>query len=230
MGSRRSLLEVGAAALLFGPARLRAWGDARFWEKGDPASWTAEQIEQLTTNSPWAKKVIADLKNGMGPMPSGREEGGRSGRRGGGGVNGPAVPRFPAVVRWASAKPIREAMKLKLPESMAEHLVISVSGVPIPTPEEREEPGSPQGEARGEDAFASIKRRTALEAHRGEPIEPGVASQEADDTSTIYFGFLPSLVNVADAKTVSFSMNTGVLIVKAKFSLAEMKYRGELAV
>ena len=223
--NRRKFLAIGAASLLGSPRQLSAGSEPRFWEKEDPASWTPEQIQQLTSKSPWAKTVTADLTNGVAPVPSGG--GRRGGRRGGGGAAPTTtVPRFPAVIRWASAKPIREALKLKLPESLAEHLVISVTGVPIPTPDQG---ASDQGGANS-DAYSALKQQTTLESHHGDAVQAGVAYQDPEDTSTIYFGFLPSLVNVADAKTASFSMNTGMLIAKAKFNLGDMRYRGELAV
>jgi hypothetical protein len=225
--ARRAFLSLAAGALVFAPARLGAWSDKRSWENEDPASWTPEQIQELTTKSPWAKSVVADLKNGVGAVTSGGG-GGRGRGRSGGGSSTTTVPRFPAIIRWASARPIREALKLHLPASLAEHLVISVTGVPIATPVAGESSGS--GGDADADPFSTLKLQTTLEVHRNEPVQPGVAHQDPDDTSTIYFGFLPSLVNLADAKTAAFSMDTGMLIVKTKFNLSEMKYRGELAV
>lgn len=221
--ARRAFLSLAAATFCFGPARLGAWSDKHFWETEYPASWTPEQVQELTTKSPWAKAAVADLKNGVSAVPTGR-----GGRRGGGPSSTTTVPRFPAIIRWASARPIREALKLHLTESLAEHLVISVSGVPIAAPEADQSSGG-GGEANA-DSYALLKQQTTLEAHHNDPVQAGVAHQDPDDTSTIYFGFLPSLVNLADAKTATFSMDTGMLIVKTKFNLSEMKYRGELAV
>jgi hypothetical protein len=225
--ARRAFLSLAAGTLCFGPARLGAWSDKRFWETEDPASWTPEQVQELTTKSPWAKSIAADPKNGVGAVPAGRS-GGRGGRRGGTSSSTTGVPRFPAIIRWASARPIREALKLHLHASLAEHHVISVTGVPIAAPE-ADQSSSGGGDANA-DPYAFLKQQTTLEAHHNDAVQPGVAHQDSDDTSTIYFGFLPSLVNLADAKVATFSMDTGMLIVKTKFNLADMKYRGELAV
>jgi hypothetical protein len=223
--ARRAFLSLAAGTFCFGPAQLGAWSDKRFWDTADPASWTPEQIQELTTKSPWAKSVVADLKNGVGAVPTGR-----GGRRGGGSsASTTTVPRFPAIIRWASAKPIRDALKLHLPESLAEHIVISVTGVPIAAPDAGQSSSS-SGGAANTDSYDLLKQQTTLEAHHNEPLQPGVVHQDADDTSTIYFGFLPSLINIADAKIAAFSMDTGMLVVKTKFNLSEMKYRGELAV
>jgi hypothetical protein len=225
--ARRAFLSLAAGTLCFAPARLGAWSDKRFWETEDPASWTPEQVQELTTKSPWAKSIAADPKNGVGAVPAGRS-GGRGGRRGGTSSSTTGVPRFPAIIRWASARPIREALKLHLHASLAEHLVISVTGVPIAAPEA--DPSSSGGGDANADPYAFLKQQTTLDVHHNDAVQPGVAHQDSDDTSTIYFGFLPSLVNLADAKIATFSMDTGMLIVKTKFNLADMKYRGELAV
>jgi hypothetical protein len=209
--SRRSILLLP----------LSAWASSHFWDKDDPSTWTADEITQLTTKSPWAKEATAELKSNDSNMAGAAPRAAGRGRRGGGsaGAASPGLPKFQSIVRWASAKPIREALKLKFPESLAGHYVISVSGLPIISPGDT-----------GDDSFATIKDQTALLLKRGEPIQPGVAYQDPNDTSTIYFGFLPQLANVADAKTAIFTMSTGPLEVKVKFNLEEMKYRGELAV
>ncbi|MGA8596855.1 MAG: hypothetical protein WB676_19260 [Bryobacteraceae bacterium] len=229
--SRRSALFACVCSCFAGPARVLAFSDSHFWDKEDPSAWTPDQVSQLTTDSPWAKQVTADLNenNSSGPTSTTRM-GGRGGRRGGvaGGGSSPSnLPKFKAVIRWASATPIRTALKLKFPDSLAGHYVISVSGVPIMSPPSA---GEDENTKPGNDPFAGLKEQTSLQLKRGEPIEPGVAYEDPSDTSTIYFGFLPQLARVTEAKTATFSMNTGPLAVKAKFNISEMKYRGELAV
>jgi hypothetical protein len=150
----------------------------------------------------------------------------RSGRGGRRGVNSETVPsqtlpKIQAVIRWASAEPVQKALHLRFPEELKAHYVISVTGLPISAGQDSESK---------DDAFETLKEQTSLEVKRGEPIQPGVAYQDPDDTSTIYFGFLPSLVPVADAKTAVFQTNTGPLAAKAKFNLTKMKFHGELAV
>src|SRR6204780_4182981 len=155
--ARRAFLSLAAGMLCFGPARLLGWGDKRFWETEDAASWSPEQVQELTTKSPWAKSIVADLKNGAGSVPAGRG-GGRGGRRGGASSSTTSVPRFPAIIRWASARPIREALKLHLHASLAEHLVISVTGVPIAAPDADQSSGSSGGA--NADSYALLKQQT----------------------------------------------------------------------
>ncbi len=222
--TRRSALLLSTASCLLKPGPASASDTAKFWDKKDPSAWTTEEISQLTNNSPWAVSVTAEVKsndsNMAGSVPA---VGGRGGRRGvsTAGTAPQTLPKMQAVIRWASAEPIRQALHLKFPASLTGHYVVSVSGLPMI---------SGQDAAEEADAFASLKEQTSLEVKRGEAVQPGVAFQDPEDTSTIYFGFLPALVPVMDAKTAIFETNTGPLAAKAKFNLTKMKYHGELAV
>src|SRR5580698_4597295 len=75
--SRRGLLTLAGASLV-------PWQNLyahEFWDKKDPSQWTGEEIDQLTTKSPWAKSVNAQYapgeNGGYGQQP-------RSGSGGGG--------------------------------------------------------------------------------------------------------------------------------------------------
>jgi hypothetical protein len=72
--SRRSVLTLAGACLV-------PWGSlyaSEFWDKKDPSQWTGEEIDRLTTKSPWAKQVTAQYA----PGESG-DYGDRSGQGGG---------------------------------------------------------------------------------------------------------------------------------------------------
>jgi hypothetical protein len=223
--SRRSFLLLPLCVAFYTPTRLAAANTSRFWNQKDPAQWTSDEILRLTTNSPWAKQVAAELNNDNSSLGGGApRSGGRGGRRGGGGGGGSMssnLPKFQAVVRWASAAPIREALKLKLPSSLDGHYVISVSGLPLMSAGENDSQHDP---------FEMMKEQTKLQVKRGDPVEPGVAYEEPNSRSTVYFGFLPQLVSASEGKSATFSMSTGPLSVKVKFDFNQMKYRGELAV
>src|SRR5579884_1841990 len=55
--SRRTLLALatGAGVSVFCP--VSAWAKSEFWNQKDPSQWTAEEINQILTKSPWAKQV-----------------------------------------------------------------------------------------------------------------------------------------------------------------------------
>jgi hypothetical protein len=132
------------------------WEDlyaSEFWNKKDPSQWTGEEIDELTSKSPWAKPVTAQFapgsNNGANGQGSGypRNRGGMGGpgigiggiglgmpRRGG--MGGPGggnsqTSNYKGTVRWESAKPILDALKTPLPEAFANRYVIAVRDIPL---------------------------------------------------------------------------------------------------
>jgi hypothetical protein len=153
--SRRSVLTLAGACLL-------PWESlyaSEFWDKKDPSQWTGEEIDRLTTKSPWAKAVTATYvpgENGSGYPQGGQGQGGGYPR--GGGMGGPTIgiggigigmprgrgmggPRngggrgagqtYKGTVRWESAQPIQDALKTPLPDAFANHYVIAVRDIPL---------------------------------------------------------------------------------------------------
>jgi hypothetical protein len=194
--------------------------DQKFWDKQDPSTWTREQLTQFTTASPWAKQVTATLTSNDSNMATGTSRGGggargRGGRGGGGSVNSPspdALPKWQAIVRWASAPLMKAALKMKLPDTFQGRYVLSVSGLPIATGDNSE-----------------LLQQTTIQLKRGQAVHPELLYQDPNDTSTIYFGFLPSMVDADGGKSAVFTMLAQPYEVKARFNFGEMKYRGSLA-
>ena len=81
--SRRSALTLAGACLL--PWKNLYASD--FWNKKDPAQWTGDEIDQLTTKSPWAKQVTAQYAPGSNNGGYGQQGGGYP--RISGGMGGP---------------------------------------------------------------------------------------------------------------------------------------------
>jgi hypothetical protein len=162
--SRRTALTVAGACLL-------PWKDlyaSDFWNKKDPSQWTGDEIDQLTTKSPWAKQVTAQYAPGSNNGGYG-QQGGGSPRNGGGGMGGPGIgiggigigmPRrgggmgrpgggypqssnYKGTVRWESAQPILDALKTPLPEAFAKRLVIGVRDIPLISDNRRQQTQNP---------------------------------------------------------------------------------------
>ena len=112
-------------------------------------------------------------------------------------------------MRWVSAKPMKQVLKPHLPQDFDGRYVISVSGLPL-----------------GEDA-TELAAQTTLQLKRGDPVNPETAYQDPGDTSTIYFAFLPSTLDVSGSKTAVFSMLAQPYEIRTKFNLTEMKYLGQ---
>ena len=223
--SRRAGLKLMASSLMFSSSRLFSAKSSDFWNSEDPSQWSRDQIEQLTTESPWAKPVTAEVK-AYSPQSSansgGRHGGGRTGRTGNSSTPSATSPKFPTIVRWVSAKPMLFALKLHLPPDFAQHYVIGVSGLPLIS-------GHSEG-ADNTDSFDALKEVTYLRVKGQEPAQPGIIQQDPDDTSTVLFGFLNQFLNFSNVKTANFTTSTGPLNVAAKFDLVRMTYKGELAV
>jgi hypothetical protein len=148
--SRRGVLTLAGAC-------LAPWENLyarEFWDKKDPSQWSGEEIDQLTTKSPWAKSVTAQYvpgsnnggygqgqggggypRNGGGMgggglgIPGMGRRGGGMGRPGGGGY--PQSSNYKGTVRWESAQPILDALKTPLPEAFGKHYVIGVRDIPL---------------------------------------------------------------------------------------------------
>ena len=133
--------------------------------------------------------------------------------------------QFKGVVRWESAKPVLEATKTPLPDAFANHYVIGVSGIPILS-------GRNVSRGASDDALDRIKNLTYLEPKGKDKAQPGVvqAGGASGSTRTILFGFSKEILQLtATDQELTFTSQFGNLPVKAKFTLKEMLYRGQLA-
>ncbi len=137
--------------------------------------------------------------------------------------SGDSSPKFQGVVRWASAKPIRLALKLQFPPSLSGHYVISVSGLPIVS-------GHGGDDGSTADSYDGLKAQTSLQVRGQDAIPPDVIEPDKNETSTLYFGFLPQLIQLDGDKTVTFATTMAPLNVKVKFELKQMKFKGDLAI
>lgn len=77
--TRRGVLLLVAGAGAQSPLRLYA-ASSDFWNKKEPAEWSADEIDKLVTKSPWAKEVTVQST----AMSRGYGNGGGGGNTGGG--------------------------------------------------------------------------------------------------------------------------------------------------
>jgi len=93
----------GVLALVAGTGASRLFAAPDFWNKKDPKDWTRDEIERLTSNSPWAKPVTAQIEaadhdagyptgSPQGYPPQGNPGGGTSSPRIGLGIPGLGIP------------------------------------------------------------------------------------------------------------------------------------------
>jgi hypothetical protein len=100
--TRRGVLTLAASAGFAGFSRLYA-ANPDFWNKKDPSDWSRDEIDQLTSKSPWAKEVTANIpeprgdyggQNGGGPNSG---QGGPGGSPGGVWGGGPRIGGIPGM-------------------------------------------------------------------------------------------------------------------------------------
>jgi hypothetical protein len=166
-------------------------------------------------------------------MPRGggypRRGGGYPGQ--GGGRGGGSFEK--GTVRWESAQPILEAQKLKLPESFANHYVISVSGIPLRDRrrDSRNESDRDDDSKSHDESLDKLKQLTILEPKGKSLVQAGVVERGTNGYSTFLFGFSRELLQLGKHDNeIDFSTQLGSLIVKTKFYLKWMTYRKQLAV
>jgi hypothetical protein len=93
--SRRSVLALAGTGLVAWDSLFAS--SSEFWNKKDPSQWSGEEIDQLTSKSPWAKSVTAQAapssygNSGQGNPNGGGYPGGGGYPRNGGGMGGPSI-------------------------------------------------------------------------------------------------------------------------------------------
>jgi hypothetical protein len=238
---------VAGAATIGNASRLFAASD--FWNKKDPKDWTNDEINRLTTNSPWAKAVSAPMPSDNGSTSNpGSTQGGppAGGGRIGLGIPGLGIPgvgypgggggwpggggrrtgayQVRGTVLWESAQPVMDAIKPEFPEEFADHHVIALVGFPFP----------PRNDNRDEDeALDSLKSDTFLRPEHGDSVQPGLVKRPVSSSinGSILFGFSKDLVKIApEDKEVLFTTRLSRSPIQARFAPKEMLYRGKLAV
>jgi hypothetical protein len=200
---------------------------ANFWDTKPYTDWSQKEVEEMLTDSPWARKLSVVVQSS--PVPSGDDAGGRGGRGGGGGDTGGRgfpvpSPQLKLVLAWRSALPVRQAL-IRLPngatsggvnQPLAEpspYYTITLSGVPV----------------RYARATASAKTTTFLRRGKKPPIalEEG-AMQAGGATLTLIFAFpRTDPITLAD-RDVEFVTTIGTIEIKKKFALKDLVFNGEL--
>jgi hypothetical protein len=230
--NRRSFLWLAAGAGSLSQAYAFS---SDFWNKKEPAEWTGAEIDQLTNKSPWAKEVTATApganpvnRGGMG-YPGGMG-GGMGGGRRGGGMSAPGQS-YKGIVRWESAKSIRDGLKTELPENLANHYVISVGGIPLDAGSRSRNQSQDDSSQSDQDKLDRLKSVTLLSPKEKRDLQPGIVIQKPAGYGDVYFAFAKDLVTLRpEDKEVTFSTQFGTVQVKTKFNLKDMLYHGELAV
>lgn len=214
--TRRSLLRLGA---FLAPGLLTTISAAsHFWESRPASQWTADEISQLASKSPWAKQTMAQYRESMedlAPHAGSEPEQGRGETKIGpcGLVTCGQIMPGEVTVIWESAQPIREALHPVIPPQFNGRYVISIRGL------------------EGTQSLDKLEAGAELSVKGKSPIQAGVVAQR---NNSYLFGFNKELLPItAEDKDVQFIVRTGPdlkgTLVRATFNPKEMMYRGSLA-
>lgn len=244
--TKRKTAWLLAAGLSLAPS---LWA-AGFWETKPFQTWSAKEIKQLRTNSPWAHAISATLSRQDVQGAPGSSRGGgamfqfqRGGGGGGGGgmsssmggrgsTQNVSVP-VEMVVRWQSALPMRHADLL---EQYGEK-VLQSPDFGRPTPGDAENyvivlTGFPLLNERAlngtlEQAITQGVTIAAKDKISRKCANVQVATQGRAKDVTLTFPRIDPFT--LKDQEVEFSVEVGPLKAKTKFRLKDMIYRDELA-
>ena len=227
----------GAAFAAAGAAVLMA---APFWESAEPESWTTQQLEELLSDSPWARPAEVRYTGDRGGsglpgigLPGGRGRTGGGGRLpgsspwpgAGGGVGFPyrnEAFEAEASIVWLSALPVRQALaRLGVREELrdlraAESFIALIDGLPPAIAHLAEQPDVFRQSARLERKNLPAIRATRADV-QPRPGAPGIE---------LYFPRDESIS--AEEKSIELVVTAGDYVIRRKFKPAEMIYRGRL--
>ena len=200
---------------------------ADFWDTKPFPTWSDKELQQITSDSPWARKVIPpppERGNGGGDDRGGGG-GGRGGGRGGGG-RGPQ--QLAVIVMWRSALPMKEALVRgqvgangKVSAESQALLDRAETGYIVTAG------GLPAAFQRGGDA---MKAESFLKPGNNKaPIAAEEAIVQAiGNQLMLVFAFPKTAPITLEDKEVEFVTKISGVEIKKKFNLKDLVYKGKL--
>jgi len=219
MTRREILMSLAAIPALASPGE--------FWNDKKPEDWTDEEIQEMLTRSPWAKEASVNVFGGAGGNLINRNGAmSESGNMTGSGrrrtnttqTQSSDAPdlRYKAIVRWQSALPIRQALKSKSMEGVADFYILALVGdLAMADPD--------ADEAQRESRLDMMKQYTKLDRHGG--AIPLANVEPVKKVGTLFY--FSRSEPIKDGQ-VTFTTKMGPVEVKCKFTVKEMMYRGKL--
>jgi len=219
---RRCRGIVAAIVCVLGAASL---GAANFWDTKAYTEWSEKEVEQMLSDSPWARKLSVVV-----PIPPrASDDLGRGGRGGGddaGGRGFPVpVPQLKLVITWRSALPVRQAL-IRLPNGATNAAVDQLPLLEQPPSYVITLAGVPARYAR---ATASAGTTSFLRRGKKAPIALAQGGlQQGGATLTMIFAFPRTDPITLDDREVEFVTSIGTIEIRKKFTLKDLVFNGQL--
>jgi hypothetical protein len=183
---------------------------ADFWETRSFTDWSDKELQKLTSDSPWSRRVavVPDTRGRTGGLAS-------------------TPSKLTLTISWRSALPMKQALVrnqvgLDRPippasqlilERQEEFYVVSVSGLPMAYSR----------------AAGSLKNEAFLQRPHGAPISPSSTIIEPlKDTVILLFAFPRTDPITLKDREVEFVSRLGQIVIRQKFNLKSMVFHGEL--
>jgi len=208
-----------------------------FWETKPPTEWTDDEIRLLLSRSPWAREAQVSFNNGPGILGDpisrpGVPTRGIIGSPGSSPNDAKETNQLQGVVRWESALPIQQALRahardgrppseFRKEDEFRKFYVINVLG-DLPS---MSSSGTDLDRAQQETRLDMMRAYTKLE-RKDDPIFLERIASGAGNGTWFYFSRQES-IRPSD-KQITFSTKLGPLEVKARFTLKDMMYHGNL--
>jgi hypothetical protein len=220
--TRRDFLCASSGVLAFFPPTGLA---AEAWVEKKPGEWSPKDIQTILNQSPWAREARLEMNAptaSPGGMPGGQRE------------IGGMPAEFKVLVRWESGLPIRLARKnISPPNNPPGQYVLSISR--LPTAYIAIASGGNRGRGAEKDPSRAelaerIAQSTTLQREGKDPISANHAEWAEDDFSPrmmIFFPLPRQPIRLED-REVGLICQIGAFVVRARFSLKRMVYRGAL--
>lgn len=239
------------AALAAGSAIL-LWASQQPWKTQNPQQWTAQDVERVLNDSPWAQPAGASFalaeENDPPPGPSidvpqggmASQHGATDGRWDGGvgRLDRGGHPTLNVTIRWDSALPVRQATEHERaairysPEQLRKAYIITIVGL-VPggrygQPELNSHGGDGAPDVRNpQELLEGVLRYSRLFPRGKSGIRPEDA--KLDNATGDLHLFFPRGEGIAlDDKEVTFHTRFGSLSVVKRFRLKDMVYKGQL--
>lgn len=227
------------------------------WAKKSPNQWTAEDVERVLSNSPWAQPASATVPDPRrneqpesvyelpGPAQAGMASprGATDGRWDGGisrNTHLGAMPSLPVIVRWDSALPVRLALQKSKAGATElrgdpKDYIITVEGL-VPAGRYNSagqlETKSSSDESTGsaanpEPVLESLMAQSKLLIRGRAPIACVNASIDPH-TGAVHLSFPRTGEMKRSNKEVTFTTRFGAFTVEKRFRLSDMTYEGRL--
>ena len=217
MLSRRDLL-VGLPGL-YSILPRNAYSAER-WMERHPEEWNPSDIQDVLNRSAWVREVT------LNSVPDPKEDPKQQK------AQRPGLTQFKAVVRWESGLPVRLARRAaSLPDKGVNRYIVSLTRLPL---EYMAAAAAPSGrgsiDATQDAVAAQLTSSATIDRPGKEPIRAERAYWVYADFSPRVDVVFPRDKNPIAAEEWEATVNgrAGDFLVRARFSLKEMVYRGEL--